>query len=179
MTVDYSLVITWTYFSLYFVTFVIVSILCAMKVRQEYKESKSQQEISQNQKQMSKKKAIIYWAKLSWKKKKVYLQLIPHFFDQATDFGVIYEYWRLSNDGNDYGINVYWLLINSIAFIIIHKTVSCVAIYRLTKDIKYTILQLFDLLMVQCIWQNYLLDTDEPSNAQRYLQVLEAIFEVK
>ena len=41
------------------------------------------------------------------------------------------------------------------------------------------LLQLFDVLMVKCIWLNYRLGTDEPTNSQRYLQTLEATFEVK
>ena len=182
MAVDlkvYSLVVTWTYFSVYVIAFLIVSIVCAAKIKKEYKASQATQELAPDQILMTKKTAITHWAKLLWKKKKVYLQLVPHFFDQATDFGVIFEYYRLSTDGNDHGINTWWLFIISVGVIILSRVVSSIAIYRLTHNIKYTILQIFDALMIQCIWTNYILDTDEPSNAQRYLQILEATFEVK
>ena len=38
-----------------------------------------------------------YWMKSLWKKKKIYVSIVPHIFDQATDAGVIYTYheiWR-------------------------------------------------------------------------------------
>ena len=173
MATDYSLVVTWTYFSVYVLTFFIVSIICALKITKEYKHNKS------SGLQLKKKDLFIQWIKLLWRKKKIYFHLIPHFFDQATDFGVIIEYYRLSNDGEDHGIDTWYLFGVSIAVIIIHRIATCTAVYKLTKNWKYMLYQLFDLLMIQCIWTNYQLDTDEPTNAQRYLQVLEATFEVK
>ena len=178
MAVDYSLVITWSYFTLYVLTFFIVSIVCAREVRKQYKESRSTTQVSPDQSIMSKKSAFMHWAKLLWKKKSCYIQLIPHFFDQATDFGVIYEYWTLRND-TDISVNTMYLFGVSVGIIILHRIISSVAIYRLTKKWKYAILQLIDALMTQCIYTNYILDNDEPSNAQRYLQVLEATFVVK
>jgi len=123
--------------------------------------------------------AFTHWAKLLWQKRKVYIQLIPHFFDQATDFGVIYEYWKIYDDGGTTGINTLYLFFVSIGIIIFHRILSSLAIYRLTKDWRYAALQVLDALMIQCVYTNYVMDTDEPSNAQRYLQVLEATFEVK
>ena len=72
---------------------------------------------------LSKKKFFKRWLKLTWSKKKVYLQLIPHFFDQATDFGVIFEYYRLSTEDQDtpIGINTWYLFWVSIGVIILHR----------------------------------------------------------
>ena len=180
MALDYSLIVTWSYFALYMIGFLIVSIICAIKIRKQWKENKSQVEINPDQKKMSKRSALVLWAKLLWKKKKVYLQLVPHFFDQATDFGVIFEFWRLHQDGKDAGgLNTLYLFGVSIGVIVLHRIVSSIAVYRLTKNWIYCILQVFDALMIQCVWTNYQMDTDEPSNAQRYLQVLEATFEVR
>eukprot|EP01084_Bolivina_argentea_P005911 11172_1 len=80
----------------------------------------------------TKKQMMKMWAKSVWKKKSVYFQLIPHFFDQATDFGVIFEYWRLRND-KELGINTMYLFVISIFVIVLHRIVSSLAIYRLTK----------------------------------------------
>ena len=165
--IHFSLVITWSYFIVYSIVFFIVSIVCAVRVREIHNES-----------ELSICSAFISWAKLLWKKKKVYIQLVPHFFDQATDFGVIYEFWKFHKDGNDIGINTLYLFGVSIGVIVLHRIVSSIAVYRLTKNYKYAILQIFDVLMIHCVWINYQLETDEPSNAQRYLQILEATFEV-
>ena len=180
MAVDYSLIVTWTYFSIYVLTFLVVSVLCAIKVKKEYKRQTSVQDKREDNvaSNVSKTKFVKRWAKLLWAKKKVYLQLIPHLFDQATDFGVIFEYYRLATEEDDIGINAWYLFYISIAVIIIYRIISSIAIYQLTHNCKYVIYQIFDLLMIQCIYTNYELDTDEPSNAQRYLQVLEATFEV-
>eukprot|EP01084_Bolivina_argentea_P307597 531696_1 len=174
---DYPQIVTWTYFTVYVTIFLGVSIYCVYKIRKDYKNYKNVQELQQNQLQQdwSKKGMFKTWYKSVWKKKKIYFQLIPHFFDQATDLGVILEYWRLRND--DVGINTMYLFGTSIFVIVFHRIISSIAIYRLTNNKKFVLLQIFDLLMIQSIWTNYQLDTDEPSNSQRYLQVLEAIFE--
>eukprot|EP01084_Bolivina_argentea_P128795 227582_1 len=171
----YSYVVTWTYFGVYVIIFLVTSIVCAMRVRSDYKQY---QQIPQSHKQpivLTKVDFVKLWGKLLWKKKKVYFQLVPHLFDQASDFGVLVEYWYLRNQ--NIGINTLYLFAVSVSIIIFHRIISSIAIYRLTNNKLYTICQLFDLLMVQCVWTNYQLDTDEPSNCQRYLQVLEAIFE--
>ena len=85
-----------------------------------------------------------------------------------------YKYWDIHERGDDVGINVLYLFGVSIGVIILHRIVSSIAVYRLTQNWKYAVLQFFDALMIQCVWTNYILGTDEPSNAQRYLQVLEA-----
>eukprot|EP01083_Nonionella_stella_P110686 324098_1 len=85
------------------------------------------------------------------------------------------EYWRLRD--HDIGIDTMYLFVVSISIVIVHRVISSFAIYRLTKNKAFILYQLFDLLMIRCVWSNYKLDTNEPSNQQRYLQVLEAIFE--
>eukprot|EP01084_Bolivina_argentea_P005912 11174_1 len=130
---SYSFLVTWTYFTVYFTIFFIVSIICAIKLRKEYKQQKNIQQVQQKQLQKWSKKGIIkQWGKCVWTKRKIYFQLIPHFFDQATDFGVIFEYWRLRND-KELGINTMYLFVISIFVIVLHRIVSSLAIYRLTK----------------------------------------------
>eukprot|EP01083_Nonionella_stella_P172767 593932_1 len=173
MATDYAFVVTWTYFSAYMFIFLIVSIVCAFTVRSEYAEFKNKD--ADNAK-WSMAKLSKRWAKLLWRKKKVYGQLIPHFFDQATDLGVIFEYYKLRDD-DEIGINTMNLFVVSICVLIFHRIISSAAIYHLTKKPIYMLYQVFDLLMIRCIWTNYKLDSDEPSNSQRYLQIMEATFE--
>eukprot|EP01084_Bolivina_argentea_P005123 9678_1 len=189
MSISYSLVVTWTYFFVYVTIFFIVSVICAVKVQNKYKKyatytttSTTESSVintkqAYNPKDWTRKGLFKQWYQLLWKKKKVYLQLIPHFFDQATDLGVIIEYWHLRNDADVIGINTMYLFVVSVCVIILHRIISSFAIYRLTNNKSFILYQIFDVLMVKCIWTNYQLDTDEPSNSQRYLQTLEATFE--
>eukprot|EP01083_Nonionella_stella_P034164 93533_1 len=169
---NYSFVVTWTYFTIYMFIFLIVSVVCALTVRTEYIIDKNKDE------QITKwtaRKLIRKWAMLLWQKKKVYLQLIPHFFDQATDLGVIFEYYNLRE--TEKGIDTEYLFIVSICVLIFHRIISSAAVYHLTRKPMHVLYQIFDLLMIRCIWTNYKLGSDEPSNSQRYLQILEATFE--
>eukprot|EP01083_Nonionella_stella_P226798 805117_1 len=171
MSADYAFVVTWTYFTFYVFIFLIVSIVCAFTVRSEYSEFKDKD--TDNVK-WSVSKLFQRWAKLLWRKKKVYGQLVPHFFDQATDLGVVFEYYSLQDQDN-IGIDTMYLFVISICVLVFHRIISSAAIYHLTKKPMYMLYQMFDLLMIRCIWTSYKLDSDEPSNSQRYLQIMEAI----
>eukprot|EP01084_Bolivina_argentea_P064995 118489_1 len=162
---DYSLAITWAYFIVYVVMFLVVSIICAIHIK---KESDPDASICH---------LIKAWGKSLWTKKKIYGELIPHFFDQATDFGVVVEFYLYYKSGDDIGINTKYLFVLSIAIIVLHRVISAIAVYNLTQKPMYAIYQLLDVLMIKCVYTNYQLDTTQPSNAQRYLQTMEAIFE--
>ena len=94
---------------------------------------------------------------------------------------MIFEYAYIASLGEAHPdnahVNVEYLFWASIFVIILHRIVSGYAIWRLTHKWSDVLLQIVDLLMVKCIYLNYKLDIDEPSNCQRYLQVLEATFE--
>eukprot|EP01083_Nonionella_stella_P057275 150408_1 len=168
VTFDYSLVIMWAYFIAYVLMFVVVSIVCAIGVHRK-KDPKA-----------NICKLIKAWVISLWHKKKIYGELIPHFFDQATDFGVVYEFASLYYDKDNEintRVNTYYLFLLSISIILGHRVVSAVAVYNLTHNPMYSFYQLLDVLMIQCIYTNYKLGTNQPSNAQRYLQTMEAIFE--
>eukprot|EP01084_Bolivina_argentea_P117277 208295_1 len=119
------------------------------------------------------------WVKSVWSKKSIYWAVVPHIFDQATDFGLIYEYYQGTswNKGNDTVFDTKWFFIFSLFTIIFQRFVSTITIYTMTKNIKCTILQFLDLLIIKAIWVNYSLGLDEPCNPQRYIQILEACFE--
>eukprot|EP01084_Bolivina_argentea_P136848 241038_1 len=121
------------------------------------------------------------WFKLVSEKKKVYLALVPHLFDQATDFGVIYQYysfWKDEDSEVDIGAaNPKNFFFASVFVIIFHRIVSTIGIYSLTRKWQDIILQSMDLMMVKAIWVNYKLDKKEKANPQRFLEILEASFE--
>eukprot|EP01084_Bolivina_argentea_P165498 287512_1 len=122
---DYSMLIMWAYFSAYVVMFSVVSIICAIHVhREKYPNSKAVV-------------LIKAWTVSLWQKKQIYGQLLPHFFDQATDFGVVYEFGRYYKEqretGQIKGINAQYLFYLSITIIIAHRAVSSAAVYHLTR----------------------------------------------
>eukprot|EP01083_Nonionella_stella_P006253 18194_1 len=120
-----------------------------------------------------------------WVKKSIYLSLIPHLFDQGTDFGVIWKYYgdmqqqhsQPEMAESDTTINYAAIFWCSTAVIVVHKVMSCSVIYALTESICSVILQFFDLMMVKAIYSNYKSETDEPGNSQKLLQILEGTFE--
>ena len=107
-------------------------------------------------------------------KNAVYLGLAPHLFDQATDFGVIYDFYALWKRNEDFnGITSYRsFFFASLSVVILHRFISTVAIYRLTRAWQDAVLQLLDLMMVKAIWVNYKLDVNEKANPQRFLEIL-------
>ena len=74
-------------------------------------------------------------------------------------------------------INMEAVFISSIAVIVMHKLISCGAVYALTKNITDVFLQFIDFMMIKAVYLNYKLGTDEPGNAQRFLQIFEGTFE--
>eukprot|EP01083_Nonionella_stella_P166314 555767_1 len=119
-------------------------------------------------------KFIKLFFKSLWIKKSIYFSLIPHLFDQGTDFGVIWMYYAAMRQhqgtGSDTSVNYAAIFWCSIAVIVIHKAISCCVIYALTESICSVILQLFDLMMVKAIYSNYKSKTNQPGNSQKLLQ---------
>ena len=123
------------------------------------------------------------WIYDIWKKKKCYLPLLTHTIDQMTDVGVIVAFGLLykkeSNIGSDYcpSINPLSLLIFSLISFWLYRIIASMAIYFQTKSYIRIIYQIFDLELYRALFINYKLNTDIPSNPQRWIQSLEAVFE--
>ncbi len=108
-----------------------------------------------------------------WSKKKVYWGLVPHIFDQATDISVAVEYWLMYKNNENVGdLNPFHYFVGTILFLFLHRLVSTLTLYYLTRNPFDALLQSFDLLLVKAIWTNYKLGSNEPSNIQRYLGIL-------
>eukprot|EP01083_Nonionella_stella_P190303 704809_1 len=173
MAVDvekYSVTVATCYFILYLTIFVITSVVCALETKKETASCCS-------------KAFFKLWLKSLWQKKKLYLTVIPHLFDQATDLGVLFTYYALWNNSctepecTSSVIKPQYWFFASIFVISLHKIVSCVAVYLLSRSCMDVIYQFFDVLIIRAIYTNYKLNTNEPSSAQRYLQILEGTFE--
>eukprot|EP01083_Nonionella_stella_P128295 388699_1 len=190
---EYSVIVSWIYFGVYFTMIVIASFICALLVRDEYKNEKAETtnasadgDIEQKETQETRdddansekkhgcKHYLKKWFRLVLQKRKIYLQIIPHLFDQATDAGVILTYYNYQDDQY---INTMYLFYVSIAVLVLHRLVSSFGVWQLTHNWFNVVLQLLDVLMIRAIWTSYKLGGTEPSTAQRYLGIMEATFE--
>eukprot|EP01084_Bolivina_argentea_P166383 288861_1 len=71
-------------------------------------------------------------AKDVWGRKSVYLPLISHLSDTATDFASVVEFGIVAASSNpiDCGINVWYLFASSIICMVIYRIISSIIIYR-------------------------------------------------
>eukprot|EP01084_Bolivina_argentea_P054424 99808_1 len=156
------------------------------------KEETKQMEIDISDDKATTTKSIDYdgsffkiWFKSLWLKKKIYWALVPHIFDQATDIGTLLVYqeaWnnykQLSQQEQDQkALNPYWWFVLGICIIIFQKVISTITILFMLRNPVAALLQFVDLLMVKAVYINYKLGLNQPGNAQRYLALLECIFE--
>eukprot|EP01084_Bolivina_argentea_P168367 291996_1 len=165
----FSVITSIAYFSIYGLAILIASIYCFIKVRQGIKS-----------KQINNTKCYhnitAWWRSLS-KHKSIYIALIPHLFDQATDCGLIIEWYFFWKYDNVPDVDMGMLVVSSIGIIILHRIISGYAVYILTRKPIHVIIQLFELMIIKAIYVNYRVQSSKPSNPQRYLQLLESIFE--
>ena len=121
-------------------------------------------------------KFFVDWMRSIWQKKKIYWAILPHIFDQASDAGVVYEYyeeWRNYNSSDSQStVNPKWFFIFGVFIIVFQRIISTVTIYGMTHNPKAALLQLFDVLIVKAVWVNYVLHLEEPCNPQRYIELL-------
>lgn len=123
------------------------------------------------------------WIKDIWTKRRCFLPVLTHLFDQATDIGVIYGFGKLSFDEFKYGsdycqeINPLYLFIASITVFLFYRIISGISIYYHTRSWIRIVSQLFDLEIFRAIWVNYKLHRVAPSSPQRWIQNLEAMLE--
>ncbi len=108
------------------------------------------------------------WFNDFWAKKKMFLSIVPHLVDQATDFGKIWAYF----DAYKQNKASQWFWIMGVLIILSQRIISSATIWFITRNITSTILQMFDLLMIKAIWVNYYFDLKEPGNPQRYISIL-------
>ena len=120
-----------------------------------------------------------------WQKRKCYFPLLTHIIDQMTDVGVIIAFGLLyiEEQKSEYGrsyceaINPLYLFILSMAAFWVYRIASSIVIYVRTKSLMRIVMQLFDLELFRALLINYKLQTDQPSNPQRWIQSWEAVLE--
>eukprot|EP01084_Bolivina_argentea_P151129 263821_1 len=130
------------------------------------------------------------WIKTVWKMKNVYGALAVHCFDVLTDVLVILEWLKLKNVDGDH-INPQIMAYSAIFVMLFSKVISTMAIYIKDADIIRCILQIFDLLIFQEIYESHRKivcrmkskklkdknETIESTLSFKYIRNCEAVFE--
>eukprot|EP01083_Nonionella_stella_P106141 305834_1 len=115
------------------------------------------------------------------RKRAMYLAILIHIFDTATDIGVILDWHRLSQDEaqgkNLKGMDMQGFFYLSIGVLLFYRLVSSMIIFGMTHSVKKTLLQLLDLELFETILINWRLGRDQPCDPQIFIQKLEGIFE--
>eukprot|EP01084_Bolivina_argentea_P255712 430218_1 len=118
-------------------------------------------------------------AKDVWGRKSVYLPLISHLSDTATDFASVVEFGIVAANSNpiDCGINVWYLFALSIICMVVYRIISSFKIWQITKSWYRVILQFLDIELYHILYISHFMSLKGTSSPQRLLSVLEAVFE--
>jgi len=120
-------------------------------------------------------KKVKLWAKAIWLKKGIYFQLLAHTWDQATNIGVILEFyygWRNQEEdmlaGTDtcyeeYGIKFEYYFYASLLAFMLYRCVSAFVTGRNTSW-KQGVSQFFDIEMLHAV---YLTHTSKSKSMDR------------
>ena len=132
--------------------------------------------------------------KAVWSRRAIYGQILVHLYDTATDIGVLIEWFILAYDGTDYqSVNMKALFWASILFQFIYRCMCALfAGYMGYQDNKYNgccdycwigccctncCLGCCDMYILKTIYQTFKGHKKEPTQRQRNIQFMEAIFE--
>eukprot|EP01083_Nonionella_stella_P304890 1061489_1 len=124
------------------------------------------------------------WIRDVWQRRRCYIPLLTHLFDQVTDISVAIQFWDLAEtkSTNDWeacnGLNIWYLAILTILSMAIYRLLSSYLIYKATKgSLGRFILQMLDCELFRALYINYLCDNTEPCSPQRWITALEAALE--
>ena len=102
-------------------------------------------------------------------------------FDHSSDIGVIISLYLLGEKeqtSDCQGINSLYLFYLSIAFFLLYRIVSGIAVYIGTRNKYFSVGQfLIEFMIYRAIWVNYILQCDRPCSPQQWLQNMEAMLE--
>eukprot|EP01083_Nonionella_stella_P072985 197046_1 len=131
-------------------------------------------------------KKLKTWMMDIFKRRKCYLPIIAHVFDQITDVVVAIQFYDLATNplisdngqwGPCNGLNMWYLFIITVGSMGVYRLISSWLIYRATKWWFRFILQLFDIELLWTLYVNYVCHNVEPCNPQRWIITLEAALE--
>eukprot|EP01083_Nonionella_stella_P020799 57700_1 len=129
-------------------------------------------------------KKVIKWTKDVWLRRRCYIPIITHLFDQITDISVAIQFYDLSITKNDNdwiacgGLNIWYLFILTILSMAIYRIISSYLIYKSTSySLSHLVFQLLDIELFRALYINYLCNKTEPCDPQRWITAMEASLE--
>eukprot|EP01084_Bolivina_argentea_P039603 73185_1 len=130
-------------------------------------------------------KRLKIWFMDTWKRRKCYIPILAHIFDQVTDITVAIQFYELAtrNGQSDNqwlkcnGLNIWYLFILTILSMTIYRLISSFLIFKITKSFGRFLSQMADVELLRALYVNYLCDSIEPCDPQRYITTLEATLE--
>eukprot|EP01083_Nonionella_stella_P038849 105635_1 len=122
---------------------------------------------------------VVLWLKDIWKRKAVYLPLMAHLSDTATDFAAVIEFYKIAttHTSDECGINMWYLFALSASTMLIYRIISSMTIWRITRSWKRVVAQFLDIELFQILWVSHRLGLRSKSSPQRLISVMEAVFE--
>eukprot|EP01084_Bolivina_argentea_P075110 136186_1 len=113
-------------------------------------------------------------------RKNVYLPLVLHLSDTATDFAAVAEFYIVAKATTPQqcgDLNMWWLFILSVICMLAYRIISSFTIYRITKSPLRVMLQFIDVELYHILYISHLLDLKGKSSPQRLISTIEAVFE--
>eukprot|EP01083_Nonionella_stella_P084333 233425_1 len=129
-----------------------------------------------------------------WKKRGIYGQVFVHFYDTATDIGVMVEWYLLAEqernaqtpEDNIESLDMNGLFWTTVAFLIAYRVISvclgAVSTYQDDQSVVWIYVDgcffgLLDLYIIKTVYQSIKDEHEEPSPRQKMIQLTESIFE--
>eukprot|EP01084_Bolivina_argentea_P316853 549318_1 len=113
-------------------------------------------------------------------RKSIYVALITHLSDTATDFAAVVEFYQIAHTSSVdecNGLNVWYLFGLAIGCMITYRIISSITVFRITRSPLRVFLQFLDVELFQVLYVSHRLDLKHESSPQRLIKVLEAVFE--
>ena len=150
---DFSQIVITSYVTLQILVIIMVSILASSTIFKFLA-------LNKDWKPKFSKSSIFYlWFRITWKMRAIYGSLLVHIFDFFTDLLVIHQWYTQENNKDSdvvEHVNTPLMASWSIAVLIFHRVISSLAIYVTTQyNIKYAILQFFDILLFIEIYNSH------------------------
>eukprot|EP01084_Bolivina_argentea_P130828 230971_1 len=127
-------------------------------------------------------KKLKIWSFDVWKRKRCYVPIVVHVFDQITDISVAIQFYILAQQQQIHtqscgGLNMWYLFTLTVISILVYRFISSYLIYQATGSIQRFFSQLLDVELFRALHVNYLCNNVEPCDPQRWITTLEASLE--
>eukprot|EP01083_Nonionella_stella_P228539 809801_1 len=178
-----SLIPTWMTIGFVCISLLIIASVSIYSMRILKQRLNSSTNNSNHWSALSISKKIQLWLSDVWSRKAVYLPLVSHFSDTATDCAAVVEFYQIARTyGTCNGLDIWHLFALSILSMILYRIVSAFVIWKLETDNPSTrtrrvCMQFIDIELFEILYISHWLGIKAKSSPQRLISTLEAVFE--